>query len=805
MPSTDDWERLEPLLDEAIDRVGAEREAFLEKLAAEDPGLHARVVELLGAASSSASMMIDQPLSQVAAELVERVPLDHWDAGITSGDRVGPYEIVRPLGGGGMGHVFVARVAGEPDSELVALKVLSRSRDREEMRRRFQREREILASFDHPLLVPLRADGTTRDGRPYFAMRLLEGTSLTRYCREHRLSIEERLRLFLEVCDAVGYAHARGVIHRDLKPSNVLVEEDESGAVHPYVLDFGIAHEGDTRDLTLTGQIMGTPGYMAPEQARGEIDRIDRRSDIFSLGAMLFELLTGERAYRGKNPAETLIAVVESPPPKLRETAPDLSRDLEVVVDRCLAQDRAERYESVAALERDLRAYLAGQKLPSVVGTAGRRATGARARVVGGRRKLPAWFPPLAAAALTALVLTAIWRLAPERAPPPPDPHRPAATSTRTSQDLAEEYAARMRFAHLAQLHDLRVVRRDLEPLRQVLQLRAAPLGDEVGAQPSAADPAVLAALGRAEWARRDVFAAATRFADAARRPGAPAALVGATRVDALAAWTQYCLDQVEQARWMAEALADPAAAARLAAATEMAGLPGWGRMLGGQPAAGGHVLARCRRQAERLSRGAESSPVEATRIQLEMYTAFWSDDLARALQLASSAVQLHPWLFEAEIARGSFLMLTPAAEAPADALAQAASAFERATQQGRNDPLAHQRRCQVLWWRVQGASAPGELAELLRSATDACLVARAADLDRAGPALLLSRIVGRGGAGAVSGSVSDGFEGAGSTGSGEAPCGAAGGWAQRAATLDGDASAAQLATALACLSAAGG
>jgi eukaryotic-like serine/threonine-protein kinase len=309
-----------------------------------------------------------------------------------TGKRVGAFELLREIGQGGMGAVYLARRADGEFRQTVAVKLIKRGMDTDLILKRFRRERQIIASLDHPNITYFLGGGSTEDGLPFFVMEYIDGTPLYRFCDEKRLDIKERLEIFRQICAAVGAAHEKKVIHRDLKPSNVLVKADGT----PKLLDFGIAKvldpDLDTTgiDPTATSMRMMTPEYASPEQVAGE--DVTHRSDIYSLGVILYELLTGRRPLRLKRqvPHETARIIREDLPanPSVNLTAEDnlvqvtgrenkppssvftarntsleelrrtLSGDLDKIVLKALRKNPFERYETAEALALDIRNFL---------------------------------------------------------------------------------------------------------------------------------------------------------------------------------------------------------------------------------------------------------------------------------------------------------------------------------------------------------------------------------------------------------------------------------------------------------------
>jgi non-specific serine/threonine protein kinase/serine/threonine-protein kinase len=359
-----------------LERAPGERDEYLRQACGGDEALRAELEELLRSHDSTQSEAVEGPRAPVA------------------GRKVGPYQLVRQIGVGGMGAVYLAARADDTFQKRVAIKLVRAGVDTQAVLKRFRQERQILAPLDHPNITKLLDGGTTDEGLPYFVMDYVEGTRIDEYCDAHKLSINERIALFREVCSAVQYVHQNLVVHRDLKPGNILVTAEGT----PKLLDFGIAKLlkpelfSGSLDATLPEFRPMTPGYASPEQVRGE--PVTTASDVYSLGVILYELLTSCRPYRLKGNADDEIrqAVCEQEPDKpsvtlthfepgratgrnksitaesiaaKRATVPDklrrqLAGDLDNIVMKALRKEPQRRYVSAEQLSEDLRRYLEG-------------------------------------------------------------------------------------------------------------------------------------------------------------------------------------------------------------------------------------------------------------------------------------------------------------------------------------------------------------------------------------------------------------------------------------------------------------
>jgi eukaryotic-like serine/threonine-protein kinase len=382
----DQERRLEELFDAACALSPEARAAFLDRACAGDAALRQEVESLLAAHEQAGDYLLHP--AAIGARAAQKTVLMPKLSEV-AGTRIGRYKLLEPIGEGGFGVVWMAEQE-EPVRRRVALKIIKLGMDTKEVVARFEAERQALAMMDHPNIAIVFDGGATDTGRPYFVMELVKGVPITEYCDANKLSTRERLELFMEVCQAVQHAHQKGVIHRDLKPSNVLVTEQD-GAPVPKVIDFGVAKATQARltERTLfTGlhQMIGTPAYMSPEQAGlGALD-IDTRSDIYALGTLLYELLTGRTPFTreelDKAGLEEIFRLIrEQDPPKpstrlntltheeltaissRRQSEPAtlnklLRGDLDWIVMKCLEKNRQRRYETPDALAQDVARHL---------------------------------------------------------------------------------------------------------------------------------------------------------------------------------------------------------------------------------------------------------------------------------------------------------------------------------------------------------------------------------------------------------------------------------------------------------------
>jgi serine/threonine protein kinase len=396
MPATANKAKLIFLAAAEIADAG-QRKAYLEAECAGDAKLRCEVDDLLHHFKCVGSFMELPALDQA-------VPLDASSTFEGPGTLIGPYKLLEQIGEGGMGLVFVAEQT-QPVRRRVALKVLKPGMETRQVVARFEAERQALALMDHPDIAKVFDAGVTESGRPYFVMELVRGVPITEYCDERRLTTRQRLELFVTVCQAVQHAHHKGVIHRDLKPSSILVSHHDTVAV-PKIIDFGIA-KATTQPLTERTlfthftQMLGTPLYMSPEQAEMNGLDVDTRSDVYSLGVMLYELLTGMTPFEsdtlkqvGLDEMRRMIREEEPPAPSRRLSTLSaqacstiserrgvdgcrlgqvLRGELDWIVMRALEMDRDRRYESASAFAADVQRYLSDEAVEACPPSAGYR------------------------------------------------------------------------------------------------------------------------------------------------------------------------------------------------------------------------------------------------------------------------------------------------------------------------------------------------------------------------------------------------------------------------------------------------
>jgi serine/threonine protein kinase len=383
-------ERVYVLFTEAL-RLSVElRRDYLERECAGDQVLK-KEVETLLLLHHKKDTFLDNIPPEVTARLDQESSqsLEHW------GDKIKNYRLLRKIGEGGCGIVFLAEQI-EPIRRQVALKIIKPGMDSKSVIARFEAERQALALLDHPHIAKVFDAGTTGHGTPFYAMEFVDGIKITEFCDQNRLSISERLKLFVQVCEATQHAHQKGIIHRDIKPSNVLVARNEGGVVSPVVIDFGLAKATSNQRLTdktvftAVEMFIGTPAYMSPEQASQSTD-IDTRSDIYSLGVLLYELLTGRtpfdihtlqttgfeeirRVIREKEPIRPSAQLTKTPSESLIKLAfcrnlessaliRMIRGDLEWIVMKALEKERHRRYDTANSLALDVKHYLANEPI----------------------------------------------------------------------------------------------------------------------------------------------------------------------------------------------------------------------------------------------------------------------------------------------------------------------------------------------------------------------------------------------------------------------------------------------------------
>ena len=433
----------------------AERAAYLNEACGDNADLRSEVDSLLEAIDKAGNFM-KQPMAPAI------------EAGSTSdepsiterpGTVIGPYKLLQQIGEGGMGVVYMAEQQ-EPVRRKVALKIIKPGMDSHQVIARFEAERQALAMMDHQNIARVLDAGTTESGRPYFVMELVHGVPITRFCDDNKLTPRERLALFVPVCQAIQHAHQKGIIHRDVKPSNVLVTMYDDKPV-PKVIDFGVAKAIEQRLTEKTmfthyGALVGTFEYMSPEQAEMNAFGVDTRSDIYSLGVLLYELLTGttplERTRLREAALDEMVRLIreeEAPRPSLRlSSSSDLPKiaaarkteparlsklvrgEIDWIVMKCLEKDRSRRYETANGVARDLERYLADEPVEACPPSSSYRL---RKFARKHRKALAtaAAFAVLLVAGVVMSTLLAVWATSAERMAKQSEPRRTSSDSPR--------------------------------------------------------------------------------------------------------------------------------------------------------------------------------------------------------------------------------------------------------------------------------------------------------------------------------------------------------------------------------------
>jgi serine/threonine protein kinase/tetratricopeptide (TPR) repeat protein len=408
--------KLQDIFEQVIGLEESQRDAYLADACRGDPALRAQVDALLRA-HQGASRFMASPTAATEMPTLDTSGSAALPLREGPGARIGPYKILQLIGEGGFGSVFMAEQE-RPVQRRVALKIIKLGMDTRQVVARFEQERQALAMMDHPNIAKVLDAGATETGRPFFVMELVKGDPIAVYADKKNMSINERLALFAQVCNAVQHAHTKGIIHRDIKPSNVLVSTQD-GRPHAKVIDFGIAKATQSKltEKTLFTEhrhLIGTPEYMSPEQAEGSLD-IDTRTDVYSLGVLLYELLTGTTPFTSKqlraaayDEIQRIIREVEPPTPSARLVANTESLasvaacrqieprrldtlvrgELDWIVMKALEKDRKRRYETPSSLGLDIEHYLRGEPITAAPPSRRYRATKFfrrhRAGVIGG-------------------------------------------------------------------------------------------------------------------------------------------------------------------------------------------------------------------------------------------------------------------------------------------------------------------------------------------------------------------------------------------------------------------------------------
>jgi predicted Ser/Thr protein kinase len=338
------WQQIETLFHSALELDASRRASFLDQACRDDPSLRKEVESLLFHNNKTADILNTPQNGESVGPISEEqnsFPVSNWNR----------YEFIRFLGAGGMGRAYLAN---DPSlNRLVALKFLRL--DNPEANRRFIKEAQNQAKIEHEHICKVYEVAEV-EGHLYISMQYITGKPLKEAMEQ--MTIEQKAKVIKQAAEAIHSAHRRNLIHRDIKPENIMVEKSDEGIWRPYVMDFGIAKETDVEGHTATGAIMGTPAYMSPEQARGELERLDSRSDVYSLGATLYKLLTGRPPFYGSTTVEVIRKVSDEEPVAIRKVDGSLPIDLETIVMKCLEKEAEQRYQTAKQLAEDLGRYL---------------------------------------------------------------------------------------------------------------------------------------------------------------------------------------------------------------------------------------------------------------------------------------------------------------------------------------------------------------------------------------------------------------------------------------------------------------
>ncbi|WP_456418371.1 protein kinase domain-containing protein [Thiolapillus sp.] len=308
--------------------------------------------------AQEAGQLFEQGISGLAPDLLQATASPGMD--LLPGDLMSRYRIIRPLGSGGMGDVYLAERADGQYEKRVALKIMSLGFTSPALLARFSRERQIQAELNHPGIAKLLDAGIAEDGRPWFVLDYIQGIPLIEFCKTQDLDQKKAIRLFLQICRAIAYAHDHGIVHRDLKPENILVQ-GSADKPQPVIVDFGIASRKQDEELTQMGNLPGTPAYSSPEQIKGNYAALDHHSDIFSLGILLYELIDSRRPFDGDSSAEIGYHIIDQDTPPLIHEG--ISPDLTAIIFKCLEKSPRDRYSSVHKLIEDLQNYQQGKSV----------------------------------------------------------------------------------------------------------------------------------------------------------------------------------------------------------------------------------------------------------------------------------------------------------------------------------------------------------------------------------------------------------------------------------------------------------